>query len=66
MFKYGVFSGPYSPIFGPEKPLYLATSRSGKLQLDEVTYPKRSVDYRINLRKGSLHCMAHESAVLPN
>ena len=25
MSKYGVFSGPYFPVFGPEKTLYLDT-----------------------------------------
>ena len=42
MSKYGVFSGPYFPVFGPEKTLYLDTFHAVLNYFDFASYGSES------------------------
>ena len=42
MSKYGVFSGPYFPVFGPERTLYLDTFHAVLNYFDLASYGSES------------------------
>ena len=56
MSKYGVFSGPYFPVFGPEKTLYLDTFYAVLSKCNQI----RSFQFTKKIFNGKLHVLCKE------